>query len=153
MASCVTVELTNLYKSFHNNKINSTMDFVEALKQRIPNLGEVTTYTIATEYGFFLNDIDHVLIHWNIINSYGDNDQNRLQIRFSGFRNSQLAEQLNIYYNADADDNASVTNKTDILLVPYIGFESAKVAKARKNHNCKIMTVQELKQMYPNIEF
>ena len=68
---------------------------------------------------------------WNLIESYGKSNEGKLQIRFTGFRNSQLAELLNTN-GYDADENSSVTKKTDILLVPYESFSSSKVDKAKR---------------------
>ena len=54
----------------------------------------------------------------------------KYQIRFSGFRDATLVAVLNKFPDIDCDDNASVTKKTTLLLVPYIGFTSSKVSKA-----------------------
>ena len=76
-----------------------------------------------------------------MINSFGNSDICKGEIRFTGFRNLQLAEQLNTA-GYDAGDG-SVTKKTDILLIPYEGFSSTKVSKAMSNPNTKIIPVQE----------
>lgn len=115
--------------------------FLPYLMNYIPEIGPITAQTIAKEWGFFKNDIQFINGNVHIIDSYGSKNSELGQIRFSGFRNLQLAEQLNTA-GYDAGDS-SVTKKTDILLIPYEGFESSKVAKARNNPNTKIIPVQE----------
>ena len=41
----------------------------------------------------------------------------------------------------DADENASVTKKTDILIVPYTGFTSNKTNKV--SENCRIIPIDQ----------
>ena len=76
-----------------------------------------------------------------MVNSFGNDNICKGEIRFTGFRNLQLAEQLNTA-GYDAGDS-SVTKKTDILLIPYEGFTSSKVNKAKNNPNTKIIPVQD----------
>ena len=104
----------------------------------IPNIGEKTLDTILKEFRFFTQDIEEILSWNNLIDSYGTIKGNKLQIRFTGIRNKQLSELLcNAGY--DADDSSSVSKKTDILLVPYQGFNSSKVNKV--SENCKIIPI------------
>jgi NAD-dependent DNA ligase len=120
---------------------NTTGNFAFDLSNIVPNIGEITAITIEKEWGFFKNDIEFILRYMNIISSKGSMKNCKGQIRFSGFRNQQLAEQLSTI-GYDASDS-SVTKKTDILLVPYDGFSSSKVTKAMKNPNTKIISLQE----------
>ncbi len=115
--------------------------FLPYLMNTIPGIGPVTTQTIAKEWNFFENDIRFIVDNVHLIDSFGSTENIKGQIRFTGFRNLQLAEQLNTA-GYDAGDS-SVTKKTDILLIPYDGFESSKVAKARSNPSTKIIPVQE----------
>lgn len=105
------------------------------------NIGLVTAETIANEWQFFEQDIQFILDNCKIIDSFGSADSCKGQIRITGCRNSQLMEQL-ITAGYDAGDS-SVTKKTDILLIPYEGFESSKVAKAKANPNIKIIPINE----------
>ena len=114
-------------------------EFRQALILRIPNLGEVTSYTIAKEFPFFERDIIEIL-KWNIIDSFGNSNEGKLQIRFTGIRNKQLSELL-INAGYDADDSSSVTKKTDILIVPYEGFSSTKTKKI--SDKCIIVPIDE----------
>ena len=75
-----------------------------------------------------------------IIDSKGNNTSKK-QIRFSGVRNLQLMELLNTR-GYDADEG-SVTKKTDILLIPYEGFSSNKVTKAKNQDNTIVVPITE----------
>lgn len=144
---------TIAYKKWQVILSNMTIDELEKMYQSQPeaflinlnnsisNIGDKTAQIIATEWNFFENDIRFIIDNINLINSKGSLDNIKGQIRFTGFRNLQLAEQLNTA-GYDAGDS-SVTRKTDILLIPYDGFESNKVSKAKDNPNIKIIPVQE----------
>ena len=131
-------------KDMMNLYIESNSDiqvFKYNLGRAVSNIGEVTLNTIAKEFEFFKDDINFIIRYFNIQDSFGDTENIKGEIRFTGFRNLQLAEQL-ITAGYDAGDS-SVTKKTDILLIPYDGFNSSKVAKAMKNPNTKIIPVQD----------
>lgn len=130
-------DLYTLYKSCGNLD-----EFRMMLKRTIPNIGDVTCNTIASEWGFFESDIEFILNNINLIDSYGTSNEGKLQIRFSGIRNKQLSEQLNTR-GYDADDSGSVTKNTNILLIPYEGFSSSKVRKALNNPGCKVIPIQD----------
>jgi hypothetical protein len=132
------ITISDIMKLYEES--SSEDEFMYTMNSRVPNIGEVTLFTITKELSFFKDDIDFILKYFNIINSFGSTSNIKGEIRFSGFRNLQLAEQL-ITAGYDASDS-SVTKKTDILLVPYEGFSSSKVDKAIKN-NIKIIPVQE----------
>jgi hypothetical protein len=101
---------------------------------------DVLSYTIAREFPFFEKDILEILSWNNLINSFGLTNDSKLQIRFSGIRNLQLSELLrNNGY--DADDNGSVTKKTDILIIPYEGYSSNKTSKV--SENCRIIPIDK----------
>lgn len=129
-------EMYNLYLSSKYEE-----EFRQKLISIVPNIGEITSYTIAKEFPFFEKDIFCILSWNNLINSKGIiTNYTKAQIRFTGIRNKQLSELLcNAGY--DADDSSSVSKKTDILLVPYEGFSSSKVKKV--NSNCKIIPIDE----------
>ena len=122
------ITIKDLDELFHNS--TNEEDFYHKLYTVLGNIGDATIRTIAHEYAFFDIDI-HEIMKWNLIESYGKSNEGKLQIRFTGFRNSQLAELLNTN-GYDADENSSVTKKTDILLVPYESFSSSKVDKAKR---------------------
>jgi len=104
--------------------------------------GTATLNTIAEQWTFFAKDIEFVLNNIPLIESYGNLNVGKKQIRFSGIRNEQLAEQLSTL-GYDADDNGSVTKKTDILLIPYEGFTSNKTQKASTNPSTLIVPIQD----------
>lgn len=140
------ITVRELYDNWYSLAVSDIPEVVDRkfeyyIRNRIPNIGEVTATVIAKEFKFFAEDIKFILDNVHLIDSFGSNIQSKGQIRFSGFRNQQLVEQL-ITAGYDADDNGSVSKTTDILLVPYIGFESSKTQKAKK-YNVKIMTQEE----------
>lgn len=101
---------------------------------------ENTRRVVANEFPLYVEDIVFVLDNDMIINTMGSNISKK-QIRFTGFRNLQLMEQLNTR-GYDADEG-SVTKKTDILLVPYEGFSSGKVQKAMNQPNTIVVPINE----------
>ena len=100
----------------------------------------ITKDTIVEEFPLYINDIKFVLDNDMILDSKG-NGAAKKQIRFSGVRNLQLMELLNTR-GYDADEG-SVTKKTDILLIPYEGFSSGKVAKAMKQDNTLVVPIND----------
>ena len=128
-------ELTQIYETS-----NSLEEYYSRLPMSIN--GDITKSTIANEYSFFYPDIKFVLDNNMIIDSKINGIQEiKKQIRFSGVRNLQLTELLSTK-GYDIDDG-SVTKKTDILIVPYDGFESGKVAKAKKQPETIIVSIDE----------
>ena len=65
----------------------------------------------------------------------------RISIRFTGCRDKDLCEFL-MSLGMDASAEKSVTKQTDILIVPYDGFESSKTRKLGKIG--KIITLSEI---------
>lgn len=132
------ITIKDLYDLYSSSRSDS--EFQSKIYQVIPNIGEITCRTIVNEFSFFEKDILFIINNFHYLNSFGSVDENALQIRFTGIRNKQLSELLcNAGY--DADDSSSVTKKTDILLVPYNGFNSSKVNKV--SENCKIVPIDQ----------
>ena len=100
----------------------------------------ITKDVIVEEFPLYIQDIKFVLDNNMIIDSKGNNTSKK-QIRFSGVRNLQLMELLNTR-GYDADEG-SVTKKTDILLIPYEGFSSNKVTKAKNQDNTIVVPITE----------
>ena len=106
---------------------------------RPKGIGTSTIKTILNEWDYFYRDILEYSV-MNIVSSLGI--ELGKQIRFTGFRNRELEEQLNTMGH-DCDGNAGVTTKTDILLVPHSGYtQGSKVAKAMK-YGVLILPVQD----------
>lgn len=106
----------------------------------IKGIGKGTIDTIVNERDFFEQDICTILNMDNIISS--KDIGYRKTVRYTGVRDSKLTEILNSI-GFDASDTASVTNSTDILIVPHKGFSSTKVDKAIKN-NTIIIPIDEI---------
>ena len=64
------------------------------------------------------------------------------QVRFTGIRDPELELELS-EAGYDCSGTASVTKKTDILIVPYSGFESSKTAKLRIG--AVVMPIEEVR--------
>ena len=127
-------DILNMYTSDSDNLKNNLV--------AIKGIGPVTAETIVNEIDYFYPDIVYICTNLtNIVTSKGL--KLGKQIRCTGFRNSELMEQLRSL-GFDADDNAGVTNSTDILLVPYEGYASGnKVAKASKVPNIQIISIDD----------
>ena len=130
-------DLNSLYK-----QCKDIDNFKMMLRQVIPNIGDVTSDTISSEWAFFEPDIEFILNNVKLDECFGSANQQKIEIRFSGIRNKQLSEQLNTA-GYDADDSGSVTKNTKILLIPYEGFNSSKVSKAMKNPGTLIIPIQD----------
>ena len=123
------------------------------LKQCIINikgLGPSAADTIISQMEFFIDDLRLVLSMNNIIYTKGQTGGKI--VRFSGFRDRELVESLQTI-GVDADDSASISMKTDILLVPYLvdvdgqEYTSTKVVKVnqynQKGANIQIVGVED----------
>ena len=93
----------------------------------IKGIGSSIVDTLEKELPIFERDIRYIMNMKNVKSSKGLSS--RKSIRCSGFRNPQLMQELRDM-GYDADDNASVTKTTDILLVPYQDYSSSKTKKA-----------------------
>ena len=105
--------------------------------QAIAGIGYKTSKIIADEFPLYRESIEFAIKNLHIITTKGA--EKKKSIRYTGFRNQQLMEQLNSM-GYDASDK-SVTKNTDILLIPYAGFESTKVQKA--GPNTKVIPVDD----------
>ena len=105
--------------------------------QTIAGIGYKTSKIIADEFPLYRESIEFAIKNLHIITTKGA--EKKKSIRYTGFRNQQLMEQLNSM-GYDASDK-SVTKNTDILLIPYAGFESTKVQKA--GPNTKVIPVND----------
>ena len=104
-------------------------DFVSQLVT-VKGIGPSTAETIKNEMWFFIKDLTKIIEMENVIPTYGLTKPNSKVIRFTGFRNKGLADELN-NMGHDAGEG-SVTKGTDILLIPVEGFNSSKIEKAKK---------------------
>ena len=105
--------------------------------QTINGIGYKTSKTIADEFSLYRESIEFAINNLHIITTKGA--ESKKKIRFTGFRNPQLAELLNSM-GYDASDK-SVTKDTYILLVPQEGHVSTKTQKA--GSDTKIIAVDD----------
>ena len=94
-------------------------------------IGTKTVETIRNEIELFRPDIEFIFANFNIEYTVVGEEDNKVQVRFSGLRDHGLANRFN-EAGFDAREDAGVTGSTAILVVPYIGFESGNVTKAFK---------------------
>lgn len=102
----------------------------------INGIGPTIAKTIVHERADFISDLKLICSMPNIYSTCG-NRYDAVQVRFSGFRNKLLEGEFNAL-GFDADGDKSVTKKTQILVIPYEGFTSSKVKKAKEG--CLILT-------------
>lgn len=105
--------------------------FIDTLAN-IKGVGPITASVIADEFTFFFPDIMYIFIHSMYIPTPVGDGGDKYVIRFTGFRDAEFAEVLNKLPYVDCDPDAGVTKKTTHLLVPYSGFSSTKVNKAKQ---------------------
>lgn len=127
-----SITLKDLVEAYQHDALNEALMVCKGV-------GPVMRDTIVSEFEFFYEDILFIVAMLNLINSKGM--EARKVIRFTGCRDSQLEEQLcNAGY--DADSSSSVSAKTNILLVPYEGYESSKTKRAV---NAKIIPIEDFR--------
>lgn len=111
--------------------------FVDTIRS-IKGIGPMTCDTIIREYPYFNKDIKYMLKYAQI---HKYEPITGKKIRASGFRDELLFASLR-NMGLDADDNASVTKDTDILLVIDENAKSSKIDKANK-YGVQIVTVKD----------
>lgn len=105
-------------------------DTLKNILVSIKGIGPMTAETLCNEIEFFRDDLEYINTMKNVVVTKGVSFGK--SIRFTGFRNSELVDKLNLMgHNANGD--AGVTKSTDILLVPFEGYESPKTKKASDN--------------------
>lgn len=115
----------------------------------IRGIGQKTAHTIIEEYPYYARDIKYIIEETNFRDSYEANVGYRPQVRFSGIRDLQLAQQLN-NLGFDADGNSGITKNTEILIIPYAGFTSNKTSKVSKE--CKLIPIDEMRARVKQLE-
>lgn len=106
----------------------------------IRSIGSVIADTIISEREILRGDLTTICYEIPHKVSYGS--VSKLQIRFTGCRDKELELELkSLGYDISGD--AGATKSTDILLVPYQGFESSKTKKVKDT--CVIIPLDEFK--------
>ena len=114
----------------------------------IPGCSDITALTIVHDRNnIFREDLKTILSMNNVEFTYGVNYNKQLVVRFSGIRDTALEKELQ-ERGIDADGNKGVSKNTNILVVPFKGFNSNKVSKvinynASGKSSCMIMTLDE----------
>lgn len=97
---------------------------------QIKGIGDNTVETIISEMDFYKADLEYILSMENVMDSKNAGFNGKI-IRFTGFRDKDLAKILNDLGHDASDGN--VTKATDILLIPYQGFSSSKTSRCGEN--------------------
>lgn len=109
----------------------------------IKGIGKTMAITIIREREDNLGDLDMISSMPNVEWSLGQGFVEGYQIRFSGFRDKELIEELSAK-GYDISDKG-VTSKTNILIVPYKGYESSKTRSVQPG--CAIVTLEEFEEI------
>jgi NAD-dependent DNA ligase len=110
----------------------------------IKGIGTETINTIMEELPYYIEDIQFIANMKNVMQSKG---VTFAKIRFTGVRDIDLVNQLNdLGYDAG---EGSVTQDTNILVVPNINHNSSKVATAKK-YGTMIIPINDLRQLINN---
>ena len=151
----------NILKSITVKQLIEEPDMVVSslLNRSKSGIGDKTTTTIVTERHIFREDLIAINLMNNVVTSGKNADGGRTQmftnaktIRFTGFRNIDLMNQL-CAYGHDCSEG-SVTKKTDILLIPYAGFKSSKTDTAEKyNSNGSFIRILPIQDFLSNMQF
>ena len=131
--------------------ITSNSAILYGMLVNIKGIGDSIASIIVEERDYFNRDLLYIYNNMpNIIFSKGNNDEqlsSRKTIRFTGVRDMELMMSLcNLGHDCS---EGSVTKKTDILIVPYIGFESTKTKVVDKYNNTgsniKVVSLNDFK--------
>lgn len=116
------------------------------LDNRVIGISAKTVNTILKERKYFMDDL--IYIYNNLSNiiyttsNHTKGNHYKKTIRFSGIRDKELENKL-ILLGHDCSEG-SVTNSTDILIVPFYGFTSTKTDRA-KSKGITIVPLDEFK--------
>lgn len=120
-----TLKLVEVYMEITDQLPAGKSNFISILKG-IKGIGNATINTILNEFKYFEEDIKYILQNIKYQDSKGIK---QIKVRFTGVRNKELVDVLNsMGYDAG---EGSVTKDTDILIVPYDGYNTgSKYQKA-----------------------
>lgn len=110
-----------------NDIIEEPESFLYSKLVGINGIGPITAGTILSQREDYIEDLEYIVHMPNLISSFG-NIENKVKIRFSGIRDSELVRKLNEIGCIAGE--GSVTKDTSYLVVPYDGYMSDKVTKA-----------------------
>jgi NAD-dependent DNA ligase len=119
--------------------INDTAEVLKSKLTSIKGIGKLKADTIIEERSFFMKDLKTISNMNNIIRTKGT--YLGKSVRYTGVRNSALDEILNDL-GFDADGEGSITKSTDIVIVPYAGYQSAKLSKI--SDTCIVVPITDI---------
>lgn len=104
-------------------------DYIRSVLESIHGIGEKAIITIMTELAYFRSDIEYMRHMPNIIYTY---NSRTITVRWTGCRDAEFEEKLT-RMGVNSNSSAGVSKKTDILVVPFVGYTSTKTAKVGPN--------------------
>ncbi len=107
----------------------------------IKGLSDTVATTITNEREFYKDDLVVIMSMPFILRSFG---ATKRTVRYTGCRPTKALLDELYRLGLDANPNASVTKKTDFLLVPEVGFNSTKISKI--GPQCKIVDIEEFER-------
>ena len=119
---------------------------------KIPGIGETIAITIYNELPVYMEDITAMIS--SVGNIMHDDGSTSMKIRFTGFRDFSLVQQVKSINPSIDIGEGSVTKDTNYLLIPGESYASTKVDKALK-YGVKIVPVNEFRSniyKYLNVE-
>jgi NAD-dependent DNA ligase len=126
---------------YMSNGLNSLRDLLGNVKV----IGDVTIGVIISEIPIFIEDLTAILNHVKFRNSISEATDDKKTVRFTGVRDKTFMEYLNTTGIYDAGEG-SVTRTTDILVVPYDGFQSTKTRAV--GSATRIVSLNEFKKEF-----
>lgn len=124
--------LEELFEAYDNHRLSN-------LLATVPGIGIKSTETIIAEFPRFMKDLKFINSIPCFISTKGLATPTGPSVRFTGVSRDKAFIDYLCANGYDAKDG-SVSGNTDILCVPYEGFSSSKVSKAK---NARIVTQEQ----------
>lgn len=124
--------LEELFEAYDNHRLSN-------LLATVPGIGIKSTETIIAEFPRFMKDLKFINSIPCFISTKGLASPTGPSVRFTGISRDKAFIDYLCANGYDAKDG-SVSGNTDILCVPYEGFSSSKVSKAK---NARIVTQEQ----------
>ena len=109
----------------------------------IPGIGIKTVETIKIERKYFRPELEWIWSMYEHNQVKVSSTTSGKEIRFSGVRDQNLANQLESH-GYEVSMESGITEKTEILIVPYRGYDSNTVRKAMKILNKRLKTAGQI---------
>lgn len=125
------ISLEDLFGMYLDNRTEELRNVIMS----IDGCGKAAADTIIEELPYFEPDIRYIIDHHMYIPTKRNTVPAKYHIRFTGFRDRELAEILDAFDYIDCNCDGSVTSKTTHLLVPYEGYSEGNKCKLADKYN------------------